>query len=63
MDFFTIKYFINSKSKKSLVRMLTPVAKKFIVLAFLFSILSQFANIGMTGSERYGIQGLNFIFQ
>lgn len=41
--------------------MLTPVAKAFIVLAF-FSILSQFVNVDMTKSERYGIQEFNFIF-
>lgn len=60
--FFAMKYYIHSEAKESLARMLTPIAKIFIVLAFFFSILSQFVNIGMTGSERYGIQGFNFIF-
>lgn len=60
--FFAVKYFINGETKESLVRMLTPIAKIFIILAFSFSIISQLVDIGMTGSERYGIQGFNFIF-
>lgn len=60
--FFAMKYFISNETKKTLVRILTPVAQVFIILAFVFSILSQFLNTGMTRSERYGIRGFNFIF-
>lgn len=60
--FFAVKYFVNSETKKSLVRMLTPVTKIYIILAFVFSVLSQFVNIGMTGSERYGIKEFKFFF-
>lgn len=60
--FFAAKYFIHEKARNSLVRMLTPIAKIFIISAFVFGVLSQFINLGMTGTERYGIKGFRFIF-
>ena len=60
--YFAAKYYINDRTRQSLVAMFTPIAKVYIVLAFIFAILSQFVDIGMTGTERYGISGFRFIF-
>lgn len=42
--------------------MLVPASKIYIVIGFICSLISQFVNIGMTESERYGLQGFSFIF-
>lgn len=60
--YFAAKYYLSSGTIKHLVRMLSPVAKTYIVLSFVFSLLSQVVNTGMTGSDRYGLNGFKFIF-
>lgn len=60
--FFAAKYFIDQQACETLIEILTPISKVFIILAFAFSILSQFINTGMTGTVRYGIKGFRFIF-
>lgn len=60
--YFALKYFLSDKEKKETINMLLPLAKVFTISAFLLSIVSQFVNIGMTGSTRYGIREFKFIF-
>lgn len=60
--FFAAKYYINNSVIKDLSRVFTPIAQLFFLSAFVCSIISLFVNIGMTGSERYGLNGFKFIF-
>lgn len=60
--FFAAKYFVDQQARETLIKILTPISKVFIISAFAFSILSQFVNTGMTGTARYGIKGFRFIF-
>lgn len=60
--FLGAKYYIHEKAKETLRIILTPIAKIFFVIAFVFSILSQFLNTGMTGAIRYGLKEFKFIF-
>lgn len=60
--YYATLYYVDKGARDSLVKMLTPLAKVYIVLAFAFAVASQFLNTGMTGTERYGIKGFRFIF-
>lgn len=60
--YFAAKYYINNSARNSLVDIISPIAKVYIILSFVFAILSQFVNTGMTGTERYGIREFRFIF-
>lgn len=60
--YYAATYYINDQARYSLVKMLTPLAKVYIVLAFIFAIVSQFLNTGMTGEKRYGIKSFRFFF-
>ena len=60
--YFAAKYFFRGKTATSFSNVLTPVSKIYIVIGFVCSFISQFVNIGMTESERYGLQGFSFIF-
>lgn len=60
--YFAAKYYLSPRTTKCLVEMLAPIAKIYIVLAFVFSLLSQVINTGMIGSERYGLNEFRFIF-
>ena len=59
---FAIKYYVTSKEIKDVNRILKPLAKVFCILAGICAIVSQVINIGMTGTERYGIKGFKFFF-
>lgn len=59
---FAFKYYINEKVLKDMINILYPFAKYFCYLAGVFSIISQFINIGMTENARYGIKSYKFIF-
>lgn len=61
--FFAAKYLLRSeKTRSDIVRILFPVAKVYIVVAFVCSVASQFVDIGMAESERYGLMGFKFFF-
>lgn len=54
--FFATKYFVTKVEMKDVSRILRPFAKIFAVTAMIFALISQVVNIGMTGSERYGLK-------
>lgn len=60
--FYAFKYFIDEDSKKDLVKIITPIGKIFCIGAFVCSIITQFVDIGMTGSGRYGLNGFKYFF-
>ncbi len=60
--FFAAKYYIDDDTRESLVKMITPFSKLFLISAFLFSILSQFWDLGMAGELRFGIKSFHFFF-
>lgn len=62
LAFFAAKYYLNNKEKQESINLLIPLAKIYTILAFLCSIISLFKDIGMSGTERYGIPSFNFIF-
>lgn len=61
-SFFFMKYFITNEEKQNVIEIFVPLAKLFTVIAFVCSILSQFVDLGMTRSERYGLKCFDFIF-
>ncbi len=56
------KYYITSDVYDDMARTLRPLVKLFCYMAGVFAIISQFVNLGMTGSERYGIKSFRFVF-
>ena len=60
--FFAFKYFVTEETKNGIVVLLYRIAKIFIVLAFLFGIITIFVNTGMYTSKRYGLPSYKFIF-
>lgn len=60
--YYAAKYFFRGDTALRFSRSLVPISKVYIVLAFICSLVSQFVNIGMTESERFGLQGFRFIF-
>ena len=60
--FFATKYFVTKVEMKDVSRILRPFAKIFAVTAMIFALISQVVNIGMTGSERYGLKEFKFFF-
>lgn len=60
--YFAAKYYFRGKTAKNFSVSLISISKIYIVIGFICSAISQFVNIGMTESERYGIQGFSFIF-
>lgn len=59
---FAFKYYITSNVYEDMSRALRPLAKWFCYLAGIFAVVSQFVNLGMTGTERYGIKSFRFVF-
>lgn len=59
---FAFKYYITSNVYSEMSRVLRPFAKWFCYLAGFFAVVSQFINLGMTGTERYGIKAFRFVF-
>lgn len=62
LTFFACKYFVNEETKDGIVKLLYRVAKIFIIIAFIFGIITIFVNTGMYSSERYGLPSYKFIF-
>lgn len=60
--FFALKYFLSDKEKQATINMLLPLSKLYTLASFVCSIISLFADIGMSGEERYGIPAFRFIF-
>lgn len=60
--FFATKYFLTEREKQSVIDLLVPFSKLYILGAFFCSILSLFVDIGMSGAERYGIPSFRFFF-
>lgn len=60
--FFAMKYFATPKTQNEIINILTPVSKIYCIIIFISCLVSQFINIGMTGTERYGLSGFKFIF-
>lgn len=60
--FYASKYFLNNEQKKQIIEMLVPFSKIFIISSFVCSIISQFVDIGMTTSSRFGIKSFSFLF-
>ena len=54
--------FVTKVEMKDVSRILRPFAKIFAVTAMIFALISQVVNIGMTGSERYGLKEFKFFF-
>jgi len=51
----------NKKDKLKVISTLLPIAKFYVVLAGIIGLVSQFIDLGMTASERYGIKGFSFV--
>ena len=62
MVFYAIRYSLTEKEKREAINMLVPIAKLFIISAFLCAVISQFVDIGMTSGKRYGLPQFSFIF-
>lgn len=62
LAFFGVKYLLNDREKQSVIDWLTMFAIIFTVAAFFCGIISLFVDIGMSGSERYGVPAFRFIF-
>lgn len=60
--FFAAKYMFRGQTGKTFATALVFLAKAYIISAFVCSIVSQVVNIGMTESQRYGLQGFRFVF-
>ena len=60
--YFAVKYMFKVEEKQKIVNNLLPFAKIYTILSFIFSFISLFADIGMTGGERYGVKGFKFFF-
>ena len=60
--FFAFKYFVNEETRDGTVKLLYEIAKIFIIVAFIFGILTIFVNTGMYTSKRYGLPSYKFIF-
>lgn len=60
--FFATKYFLTEREKQSIIDMLVPFSKLYILSSFFCSIISLFVDIGMSGEERYGIPSFRFFF-
>lgn len=60
--FFFTKYFLNDNEKQATIELFVPIAKLFSIAAFVFAVVSQVVNTGMTTEVRYGLKCFNFIF-
>jgi hypothetical protein len=60
--FFALRYLLNDKERQTIIQYISPLAIAFLILAFLFSIINQIADIGMGGGYRYGIKIFKFIY-
>ena len=52
----------DEKQKRKAYKIFLPLAQVYIITAFLFGILSQFVDLGMTSGHRYGIKAYYFLF-
>lgn len=53
---------LDPHTNRQTFKLLAPIAKVFIFLGFVFSIVNLLVDIGMRGQTRFGIPGYNFIF-
>lgn len=60
--FYAAKYYINEKTVSTLTFRYWKFAKYYFIIAIVCGVISQFVNIGMTESSRYGLQGFSYIF-
>ncbi len=60
--FFAFKYFVTEEVKDGIVKILYKASKYFIILAFVFAIITLFIDTGMYDSKRYGLPSYKFIF-
>ena len=63
LSYFAVKYFLSTEEKQRVIDMLLPLARLFIILAFIFSLINLVTDIGMAGDVRYGIRSFRFIFK
>lgn len=61
--FFLLKNLTEENQGKFFVRKLTTLSKIYIFLASIFSVVSQFVQLGMTSGERFGIKAFHFYFE
>lgn len=61
-SYFAMKYFLNDEEKQRVIDAFTPLARIFTLAAFACSVISLFADIGMSGNVRYGLREFKFIF-
>lgn len=62
LAFYAVKYALNNKEKQQTLEMLLPIAKVYIAVNGVLAVVSQFVNLGMTGSVRYGLKSYMFLF-
>lgn len=60
--YYAAKYYITNKVTILMAHKFIGFAKIYFLIAFICGIISQFVNIGMTESSRYGIEGFSYIF-
>lgn len=60
--FYAAKYYINEITVSTLSVRFWKFAKYYFVIALVCGVISQFVNIGMTESSRYGLEGFSYIF-
>lgn len=57
-----VKYFITDNSKKKLCSIFYPISKLYLILSFVFFVLTEVGVVSLYGSSRYGLPCYNFIF-
>ena len=60
--FIALRNLVTITSRKKIVFIISKISKIFVIFSFVFCILSQFIDLGMTYGERYGIKAFHFIF-
>ncbi|MBQ7740001.1 MAG: hypothetical protein IJT65_02025 [Eubacterium sp.] len=60
--FFALRYFLTTKERKTVIDYLTPIAKLFMIAAFIFCVLNQFKSSTAPGGFRYGIRIFQFFY-
>lgn len=61
--FFWMKTIVTSKIKDDIIRIWTPIAKLFLIVAFVCGVLTLFFDTGMYNQMRFGIRSFNFFYQ
>ncbi|MGN1337402.1 MAG: hypothetical protein ACI4WW_02905 [Candidatus Coprovivens sp.] len=61
---FTVGFYLlfDKNNYHYIINFFSKLSKLFLILGFVFGVISLFIDLGMGGQERFGIIGFNFIF-